>query len=266
MHKLVLLALADRADCDHCCFPSKALLVADTGMDVKTIWQALKELAELGLITDTGRRAGQTKQVTVWRLNGVESRHKDSPDNGTLPKTEGFRFSSESIPKTDRKAFRKRNTESTSESTKNLKPPFPLSRPRFDPLAIVLPDCLSIDQWRRWVEYRRSIKKPITLSTADAQLRQLVDWHRAGHDPNEILATSIRNSWQGIFQPKPGDSHGTHPRQDNSAVARVERAIRDQEARELRERDGPYAGGHVIDVGREDYQHLPHPPTVEADD
>lgn len=94
------------------------MLVSDTGMDIKTIWQALKELAEMGLITDTGQRAGQTKQVTVWQLRGVDSRHDNHTENGTVPKTEGFRFSVERIPKTDAKAFRKRNTEPTKEPTK----------------------------------------------------------------------------------------------------------------------------------------------------
>lgn len=54
------------------------------------------------------------------------------------------------------------------------------------------------------------------------------------------------------------NGHEAHPHVDNSAVGKVERAIRDQEERELRERNGLGEGGRVIDVGGEDYQHLAH--------
>lgn len=120
LHKLVLLSLADRADAEDCCFPSHEMLIKDTGMDAKTIWQALKGLTEIGLIADTGRRSGCNQRTVVWQLIGVESRHTNPSKNGMIPKTESFRFSAEIIPKTEGGSFRKRNVhiEPIKEPTK----------------------------------------------------------------------------------------------------------------------------------------------------
>lgn len=75
--KMVLLALANWAGEDGCAFPSTAALADFGDMDHKTATTALDRLITLGLISDTGSRAGRTKQIKVYQLN-LES----------LPKTE----------------------------------------------------------------------------------------------------------------------------------------------------------------------------------
>lgn len=101
IQKLVLLALADRAGADDLSYPAYETLIADTGADRKTIWQALKALKQRGLIGDSGSRRGATGQIVAWRLHGVE--HRQTPakhaKNGTLnpaasvPKTEPLKGS-----------------------------------------------------------------------------------------------------------------------------------------------------------------------------
>ncbi|XPV77719.1 MAG: helix-turn-helix domain-containing protein [Desulfovibrio sp.] len=91
--KLVLLSLADRADERHRCFPSAARLVEDTGANKKTVYAALSELREAGLIRETGERTGRTKQVRIYALVGVCGREKqtqkrNTTKNGTVPETE----------------------------------------------------------------------------------------------------------------------------------------------------------------------------------
>jgi hypothetical protein len=79
--KLVLLSLADRADeVNREAFPSIDRLVADTGLNAKTITLAIKTLTELGLIVDTGKRVGNTQRVRIFKLNVAE----------TTPKPESF--------------------------------------------------------------------------------------------------------------------------------------------------------------------------------
>ena len=67
--RLVLLALADRANKENTCFPSIARVVKDTGMDRKTIMNTINDLITLGLISDTGERKGGTNQVRVLKIN-----------------------------------------------------------------------------------------------------------------------------------------------------------------------------------------------------
>jgi hypothetical protein len=98
--KLVLLAMADRAGEDHCCWPSVDRLVLDTGLDRKTVGRAVAALLAVGEIEDTGRRAGASRRVRIYRMTGVCGREdgkippktglsqkRDDPQNGMIPKT-----------------------------------------------------------------------------------------------------------------------------------------------------------------------------------
>ena len=113
LKKLVLLSMADRADEQHCCYPSTTRLAEDCGVDRKTVFKVLDELIQDGLISDTGERKGRTKQVIVYRLDGVSGREKTVPtteqlppknntgnsaNNGTVPTTEQFQQFHERVP------------------------------------------------------------------------------------------------------------------------------------------------------------------------
>ena len=67
--RLVLLALADRANKENTCFPSIARVVKDTGMDRKTVMSTINDLIKIGLVLDTGDRKGGTNQVRVLKIN-----------------------------------------------------------------------------------------------------------------------------------------------------------------------------------------------------
>lgn len=125
VQKLVLLALADRADAHNMAFPSYECLKFDTGLDRKTIWLALKELAEADLIVDSGEKKGKTKSITVWQLNGIEHRNKEkqfqkrnSSESETVPETARVSRSENGITK----QFQKRNS-----SKNGIVPFFPRS-------------------------------------------------------------------------------------------------------------------------------------------
>tara|TARA_B100000686_G_C16711091_1_gene929167 strand:- start:424 stop:1218 length:795 start_codon:yes stop_codon:yes gene_type:complete len=70
----------------------------------------------------------------------------------------------------------------------------------------VLPECIEPDVWGEWKKHRREIKKTLTKSTAEKQIKQLQKWYRSGHDPTEIINTSIMNGWTGLFEPKSKES------------------------------------------------------------
>ena len=66
--KLVLLALARRANEHLLAFPSVKSLSDDTELNRKTVLNCLSKLIELQLIIDTGYRVGSTKQIVVYKL------------------------------------------------------------------------------------------------------------------------------------------------------------------------------------------------------
>lgn len=110
---VVLLSMADRASEDHTCFPSINRLASDCRMNRKSVIKIIAELIEDGLISDTGERKGRTKQVIVYRLNGVNGREEtvptteplddenldgNSPKDGTVPTVEQFQQFTQTVP------------------------------------------------------------------------------------------------------------------------------------------------------------------------
>lgn len=73
----------------------------------------------------------------------------------------------------------------------------------FDPLAVEIPEWLSPNAWAEWVQYRQQSKKPIkTAMTVTKAFNLLKECFDEGHDPADVINTSIANSYQGLFKPK----------------------------------------------------------------
>lgn len=66
--KIVLLCLANYASDRHLAYPSVQTIAGFTEQDMKTVRRALDSLERNGLIIDSGKRVGETKQVKVYRL------------------------------------------------------------------------------------------------------------------------------------------------------------------------------------------------------
>jgi hypothetical protein len=91
--KFCLVAMAECVNAEAAeavCWPSYSYLCGRTGMNTKTVEQAVFNLKNQGYIVDTGRRAGGTGKVVVYRLNttaiGCIQPGPQMPDaNGTRP-------------------------------------------------------------------------------------------------------------------------------------------------------------------------------------
>lgn len=269
IHKLILLALSDRAGADDQAFPSYEQLGADTGADRKTIWQGLKHLQEYGLISDSGHRKGNTGQITVWQLHGVEHRHpskelqkRNYSKNGTVPKTDrnssengmgkSSVFGPETVPKTEYGTYQgtyQRNRSGTNHK-KNTR--------GHD--SIDIPDWLNLESWNSFVEHRKNLKAPLTDHAKKLAISKLAELRESGNDPDHVIAQSILNGWKGLFEHKSskrnGSVHETNSRPDNSAPGKVRRAIAERDAREAAERiraGGQVSNDDCIELDPEDW-------------
>jgi glucosamine 6-phosphate synthetase-like amidotransferase/phosphosugar isomerase protein len=65
--------------------------------------------------------------------------------------------------------------------------------------TVQLPPYVDKEIWDDWVQHRKEIKHPLKPTTIRSQLKQLEKWHNEGMDVNEIIQTSITNSYQGLF-------------------------------------------------------------------
>lgn len=82
--KLILIALCDRHnDETGFAYPSINWLCEFSSLNRKTVISALDRLEACGLIADSGRRVGSTKQVKVYTINvGKGSQNRNSSENG----------------------------------------------------------------------------------------------------------------------------------------------------------------------------------------
>lgn len=61
------------------------------------------------------------------------------------------------------------------------------------------PDWVIVEKWNAWVKIRPA--KARTPDALAAAIEKLEKFRAAGHDANEIVATSLANGWQGLFAP-----------------------------------------------------------------
>jgi len=66
--------------------------------------------------------------------------------------------------------------------------------------ALPLPEWLDAEVWKSWTAIRPS--KARKAESLKAALKKLEGFRDAGHDANAIVATSLANGWQGLFEPK----------------------------------------------------------------
>lgn len=112
--RLVLLALADRANNEGVCFPSVARICQDTYLDRKTVMSTINDLIEAELLVDTGERKGETKQVRVLQIK------MSAVDNSKNTPVEQCEISKTTVPNLPNKST-KFPLNSTKNGTRNLK-------------------------------------------------------------------------------------------------------------------------------------------------
>lgn len=200
--KFVLVALANCADGqEFIAWPSARYLSDVTGQDIKTVLAGLKRLRDDGHISDTGERRGFNKQVVVYRLNTpengavIDTRKRNTPKSGTLPKTETVtpvspvadtRFSHGRHPKMGDG----NNKETVIEPSGN----------KNKPAALALPDWLPAEAWADWVEHRKAVKAPMTEKAAQLCLRKLDKLRADGNDPVAVIEQSvITGRWTDLY-------------------------------------------------------------------
>jgi len=89
-------------------YPSVDRIVAETELNRKTVLACLQDLADQGVIEDTGRRVGQTNGIRIWRLCTTT---EAVPKTEQYQKRNGTENGLEAVPFLDRKRSQKRDTE-----------------------------------------------------------------------------------------------------------------------------------------------------------
>lgn len=174
--KLMLLAYADRHNEETgCAYPSVAWLCDFSSLNRKTVIAAVARLEAAGLISDTGERAGRTKQMKVYRV------HLE-----TVPKAvQSLKRNSSDISS---KQSQKRDTEPSREPTS----PTVATQPSEKIARVPRPDGVSEAVWR---DFNRQRKKTLT-DTALRGLKREAD--KAGWTLESALEEATTRGWEGF--------------------------------------------------------------------
>ena len=84
-------------------------------------------------------------------------------------------------------------------------------------LDINLHPSIISDVWNNWIAYRKQRKLTCLVITLQAQANSLQEMFNKGIDPNKVIEDSIKNGWQGLFEPKQQQTY--QPKQSKTDVS-----------------------------------------------
>lgn len=189
-------------------------LIADkTTLKVKHVSEAVLSLAYRNIIIL--RRIGQTRYIGIntnldkWAYSKPHCSKcpVSFPDDEIATWIISVPETRDSYPRKEGRASPKTgNTKDIIPKT-NIKDLTPFNphkgKVKFDPLSIPVPEWLNAASWNEWVTYRQQSGKPIkTELTVTKAFRLLKECLDEGHDPVNVINTSIANGYQGLFKPK----------------------------------------------------------------
>jgi hypothetical protein len=174
--KLVLMGLAECASRkDALAFPSLAELADFSDLDRKSIIANLDALEIGGFISDTGGRAGRTRQIKVYRLH------------------------LESIPQTE--PYQKRNSsdfprKSTENGTRNQSEPVASEAKASSAKRVwALPPGVPLQVWTDFLKSPKRRKAGMNETAYAAIVKNLRICAEHGFPPGEVLALAVERGW-----------------------------------------------------------------------
>jgi len=211
--KSILFVLADHANTAGECRLLVSTLMAEACLSRGAVLQNLDKLASLGLIEKgplTGRSRTYRLVMNADAGTVAETVAETAPDQAPVidlpaPAPDAARGTPDVPLRSTRctSEVHQMDLESNKNPVSNPKGATAAkSKPKTDPHAIPLPDCLPLPVWREWIAYRRERRLTCSPTTLTRQIALLTELHSRGHDPRTVIDNSIRNGWQGLFEPK----------------------------------------------------------------
>lgn len=189
----VCFALIDALDGDDGCWASNAYLQNCLNIEKRQMQNILSKLIELKLVvreyTPVGRRILRTVHSNALR----DAIHCTPPMQSIAP------------PQCN--PLHPYNKGDNKVDIKKIKgivdaPDYPFESEAF------------INAWDSWIAYRKEIKKKLTHSTIQKQFSEMKKW---GEQKAIIsIELSIKNGWQGLFEPARTESSKTLTKDDHS--------------------------------------------------
>lgn len=193
--RIVLLALADRADDDGMCWPAVATVAAKCGLSDRSVQRAMKRLAVDGHLT----RAERLGKGTIYTVHprqpvtpGTESRVTEKAQTPDTVSPNTSRYTNPS------------DAKASSERARDPKPEKPKRKSKAKREPFVRPDHIPAEPWSEF-ERMRARKHPLTDHARKLIVKDLDELAEHGFPPGDVLDQSTKNGWRGVFAIKKND-------------------------------------------------------------
>lgn len=199
----VVYGVVDALDNDDGCFASNAYLSKHLGLSVRQLQAVLLELQDACLIRRMdveGKRIIRTVEKVALQ-NALSDSQVTRSEGGAENCTGG-------VKKTARGGCGKPHTYSKEDNKEVINTKGQSVNIDSIPWTSELPfssEAFS-KAWQSWLDYRKELKKPLKDATVKAQWKEFVKWGEAGAIAS--IEQSIKNGWQGLFEPRAGFSKG----------------------------------------------------------
>lgn len=165
-------AIVDGLDNEEGCWASNGYIAKIANVTDRQVKNIIKTLVECGLVVRQTAPDGTRVLRTVTRL--------------ALLKVRGEADFLGGVKQTSPKGVKQISPNSIGNNIVDRKVDLPFGEP-------------FKKAWEDWVRYRQELRKPLKHTTIKAQLDMLASTTEA--EAVNIIGTSIRNGWQGLFLP-----------------------------------------------------------------
>lgn len=228
--KAVLISLADQANDHGVCWPSIETICQRTCLSRRAVILAIGRLETIGVIV-AKKEIGRSSRYHL-DPSGIRTRAADAP----VHHVHHPRAADAPPPCTTCTTPVHHVHPNRKEPTRTVNEP----SMRAKASMVDVPAWIPGEAWSRFVDHRKSIKKPLTADAARLAINALDKLRAAGNPPAQVIDQSIFNGWAGVFALRDtgagsyGNARGGGGRRESDAE-RIERINREHDIREQRE-------------------------------
>jgi DNA-binding MarR family transcriptional regulator len=180
-------------------WPKAETIASECMMARNTVWKSIKALESKGLIRRVGKPFQGSSRYLVLTPTGANGIPVELPTSANEIPVEESPIGANEMPPTGaneilqsaqigRRECPSKNVHQGRFINIEPSPEIPFSSEAFR------------EAWQDWQQHRKEKKKPLTPTSARSQFKAFIEWGEA----RSIVAIehSIRNGWQGVFEPK----------------------------------------------------------------
>jgi len=226
---VLLFHLCHAHNQEYGCFPSQEFLAEKTNMSLRTINRHMASLEDRGRLTKTRRFNANGSPISSFytfpfmpefrpsaNLTTGQSVYDHTPSRAqnrhemACKQEEQEREQEVSTPKspsTDLDLFQSKNPTSKKDAEIEV----------LGEVTEILCQVVPLSVAEDFIGHRKDLKKPMTIRSANAMVKQLA----GHHDPTAVFTASIANGWQGVFPEKinpNGANYGNRQQQRDKAL------------------------------------------------